>query len=208
MLIIIYSYNDKDLLFKLIQGTYKQQFSEEILDLLTQGKLKKKNLKFNNEENLIIFQKNIFPFSKSKEQVEIIIKLSEGLTGNLKFIEKYCEKICKFLEDNRTRFSSNKTNYTLNLDNPRDNEDIDEIYILLNKIINKTKDKPYDIIDYNCLFKNLIDIYYLKDLEIFCKLHNFVEIFNTQKARLIMKNLKDFYDKVHEKGINLIKTKN
>ena len=59
--------------------------------------------------------------------------------------------------------------FPINLNFPMDNDNIDEIYILVNEIMDKSKDKKtlFNIVN---LFTNLLNFAYWKDLEELWKL--------------------------------------
>ena len=189
---------------KLMKDKNGKIFSREIFNLLKDKTLSLIELSLQNDE-LIIFQKNLLLVSKSKEEINYLIKLSDGLEKGFQFIEENCAIICNVLETNFKIFASDNTNYLLALPKLIDKDDIDNIYISLQNIFYKTRDKKYKNIDLKELFEQLIYFYSNKTLNDFCKLHNIIIILKTQKINA--KIIENFYEKVHSKGMSLIKEK-
>ena len=165
------------------------------------------DLSFEKEEDINIIQKNLLLISKSKEEINNIIKISEGIINSLKFINNNCEKICGILEKNAKLFSFKETNFLLSLLNLRIDNNIDvnieEINKLLTSIFEFTKNKNYNIINLEEIFDILVNFYINKPLDEFCKLEKIIVLLKSQKIN--EKIIENFYNKFHNRGLNLIK---
>ena len=182
-----------------------KDYSRIVLDLLN-GKIKYEDLKFENNEDIIIFQKKLLEVSNSKEEINDIINMSKGLLSKLNFIKENFQKIIKVIENSLSIFSRWNINYyILDLDESLIDGDIDIICKTISDIIGLTKEKNIQILNYDNIFKNMVDIFYYKNLDEFCKLHNIIEIL--KKERIEQRIVEDFYYKENTKGISLIKNK-
>ena len=165
------------------------------------------DLSFEKEEDINIIQKNLLLISISKEEINNIIKISEGIINNLKFINNNREKICGILEKNAKLFSNKEKNYLLSLLNLRLDNNIDvnieEINKLLTSIFEFTKNKKYNIINLEEIFDILVNFYINKPLDEFCKLEKIIVLLKNQKIN--GKIIDNFYKIFHNRGLNLIK---
>ena len=204
LIVYIYANYDKEYLMKLIYSNKGNQYNRAVLDLLMSGTLKMNDLSFKNDKDLKIFQFGLLSISKNKEEINYIIKILNGFTKSLEFIQNNCPKICLILEENAKLFKREKTNYLLTPSNlTQDDKDINEIYQLLSNILNLTKEKSYKIINLEEIFDNMVDFFSSKELNEFCTLHNIVGLLKSQKIN--SKSIDNFYYKVHQKGMYLIK---
>ena len=201
----IYANYDKNSLLKLIQSKNSKECSRIVLDLLNDKELRFDDLSYKNQEDIDIIQKNLLFISKTKEEINYVIKLSEGLTNSLKFISKNCKEICVLLEKNASYFQWKDTNYLLSLANPQLDDNIDDIFKLLSEVIALTKDKKYKILNFEEIFEGLIDLYSNDSLDKLCKLDIIVSLLKTQKVKV--KSIENFYKTIHKKGMLLIKNK-
>ena len=181
---------DEKYLMKLIKGKNGPYFCRNILDLLYGGFNLNNFIKNNSKEDFEIFKKLLLSVAKNHNEVEYIVNITKGLTSSLNFIK---ENIDIFLAM-ESKF------FPINLEPPNNNDDINTIYLLVNDIINKSKEINLKIINLENLFINLLNFAYFKDLKELCKLHNFVKFI--AKERKIINN---FYQKIHEKGMTLIR---
>ena len=202
LIIEIYSNYDSDYLLLLMQSKNANIYSEIFLNLLFDNKIKFDKL-FKNAKDLKFIQKKLLLVAKKKYDVNYIIKLSKGLYNNLTFIEENFKTIYEILEKNASFFSWSTTNYQLSLDNLEYGANIDEIIKLISSILSKNKGKNYKILDYNEIFESLVNVYSNDELNQFCKLHNLIGLF--KQGELEIKIVNNFYNKVHEKGLFLIK---
>ena len=104
--------------------------------------------------------------------------------------------------DNLSIFTKLISNYELNLNNPEENEDIDKIYSIMNKLIELIKDKR-NILNYNEIFESMLSTFSNRELNDFYKLNKILNIKNNSFNQNIIER---FYNKVHHKGLSLIKS--
>ena len=86
LIVYIYANCDKKYLMELIQSKNGKDYCRNVFDLLNNKKLKLSDLSFDNENEKKIFQKNLLSVSKSKEDVNYVISISEGLTNSLELL--------------------------------------------------------------------------------------------------------------------------
>ena len=200
LIVRLYSIYNKDYLMKLIEDNWKE-CSRELFNLINNDILRLKDLNLENDE-LNKIQKYLLLVSKSKDEINYVIKISGGLYKSLKFIKDNCIIICKILEENAKLLYSQSTNYLLTLPKSLDEDNIDNIYNLLKSIYSLIKDKNYKIIDLEEIFDCLVNSYSNRNLKDFCKLHNIVGMLKSQGINSPI--IEKFYKKIHIKGINLI----
>ena len=206
LIVYIYASYDKEYLMTLIKSEKGKDYCRSVFDLLNDKILKFNELSFENEEELKSFQKNLLSVSTNKNEINYIIKLIKGLTNSLEFIKDNYKTICNILEKNASYFKFEKYNYQLTLESLcKEDNDIQKIYLLLKEIINGTKNKKYKIMDLEEIFDNMIDFYYNKSIYEYCQLHNIVALLKSEKINT--KKIEYFYNKVHQKGMNLIRNK-
>ena len=204
LIVNIYANYDKENLMKLIYSKNGNLYSRPIFDLLSYRSLKVGDLPFKDEKEIKVFQKILLNVSESKEEINYLIKISKGLTNSLRFIQDNCKTICSILEEKASYFSYQRTNYLLTLNNlSKEDNNIEEIFEILAKILNYTKDKNYKIINLDEIFDNMVDFFSSKELKEFCTLHKVIGLLKSQKIN--SKSINDYYYKVHQKGMYLIK---
>ena len=203
LLVKIYSYYDKESLMEIIQSKHGKEASRAIFDSLKQKEIQFEDLCFENKNDLDLFQKSLLFISETKDEINYVIKISEGLNNSLQFIYKNCKEICELLEKNASMFKWKETNYLLSLANPKIDDDINEIYNLLSQIIVKTNNRNYKIINFDEISEGLIDLYRNKSLEEICKLDKIFGLLKTQKIK--GETSIKFYNLIHNKGLYLIK---
>ena len=202
LLVNIYANYDKESLIDIIKSNHGKEASRAIFDLLNQKIIKLDDLSFENIKDLELIQKNLLFISDTKDEINYVIKISEGLTNSLKFIQQNCEEICKLLEKNASMLKWKDTNYLLSLSNPNIEDKIDDIYNLLSQIIVLTSKKNYKIINFDEISEGLVDLYRNKSLEEICKLDKIMALL---KQKIKGETLIGFYNLIHKKGLHLIK---
>ena len=201
----IYANYDKECLIDLIQSKNGKDYCSKILKLLIEKTLKISDLSFNNMGNVILFQKNLLDNATKKDEINIILKLSENLTKCLEFIVKNYQKIYSLLDESAGVFAKEEK-YCLTYKSPKNNEDIDTIFIQLNAIKDMIiKNSHKKILNFDELFNDLLLLYSTKTLEEIIKLHNIVKVL--QEIPIIISQKDNLYQKIHEKGMNLIATR-
>ena len=204
LIVYIYANYNIEYLMELIFSNTPNNYNRAILDLLMSNTLNLNDLSFKNLQDLQRFQINLLYVSKSKEEINYILKNINGLTKSLEFLQNNLHKICLILEKNAGFFRTSKDHYLLALANlTKDDNDINEIYHLLSNILNLTKDKNYKIINLEEIFDNMVDFFSNKELNEFCTLHNIVGLLESQKIN--SKSIDNFYYKLQQKGMYLNK---
>lgn len=189
----IFILDDNKYLMKLIKGKNGPDICRIIFDLLYDG-LKLDNFVNNNPKDFPLFRKILLSVASSQKQVEYVVNIIPGLINSLNFFKENINFLLKM----PSKY------FPLDLQPPMDKDDINNVYALVKEIVDKSSEKKYEIINIENLFENLINFsLYNKDLTELCKIHNFVPfIANERKGQVLINN---FYDKIHEKGMNLIK---
>ena len=205
LIIYIYANYDKDYLKKLIDSKNGKDYMRAIFDLIINKILKLSDLSFKNDEELKLFQKNLLLVSKSKEEINFTIKLFKGLTNSLQFILENIDIINSILDKKGGGFFGLDNNNYLTLENlTNEDNDIHKIYGLLSNIIKLSSNK-YNLINLEEIFEKMVDYYSNKSLNEFCKLDIIAGLLKNQK--IMTKKFDIFYNKIHQKGMNLIKNK-
>jgi len=186
----------------LIELKKSQEFSRAILDLIIIKDFNFYESLFKNEESIINFQNDLLLVSKTKIELNYILKLSKGLTKYLKFISDNYEKIYTIVKESASYFTFNKANYLLYLPKLENDDTIDTINELLKSILEKKNDDEFNIIDIEKILEHFITKYNDKPLNEFCKLKDIISIC-TQKG-IILLNTENLYINIHKKGVNLI----
>ena len=197
----IYTNHDKNRLIELIQSRNGRDYCRKILDLLLSKKLTPNDFTL-NEQKMSNFKKKLLSVSKGKNDINNILLLSKGLLECLIFINDNYNEIYKILS-NETYFGISEINLLI----PDKNDNIDNICLYLSKIINLSKYNYHSpIFNYNELFGNLISFYSSKSLAELCKLLNILNLFGSCYVK--QETIEKYYDKIHSKGLNLIKKMN
>ena len=205
----IYANHDKECLMELIQSDKSKDYCKAILGFLVKRTIKptELSLSFNNKEKIPIFQKNLLSNSKTRDELNIIIKLSENLAKSLEFIYSNYNDIYSILEKNSNKVFYKEASYLLTLPNPNANEEINEIYSYLIKIFKERhNEKKYKIINLEELFKQLIDYYGEKSLNELCSLNNFVNLLKEQNIE--SNYFEILYNQIHYKIMKSITNNN
>ena len=203
LIVEIYANYDNECLLKLIKSEKSEDYCKSLLNLLSIKQLKFNDLSF---EDLKLLQQKLLPVSTTKKEIQLIIKLIKGLTNNLTFIKDNCNDICLILENNKSFYKLDKYNYLLNVDDlTKEDNDINKIFQILQKIMNLTGGKKYSLLNLEEIFYNMVVFYSNYDLNVFCELHKIAGLL--KNAKIYTRKIDDFYNKVHQKGMNLIKNK-
>ena len=205
LIVIIYAFFNLENLIKLFESKNGNQSSKAMLDLLYNQEIKLEDLTFKNEEKFLLFQKNLLFASKTKEEINFVNKLSNGLINCLKFILQYCKEICEILEKNAGYFKRKDTNYLLKVAEPKIDDDITSITKYLTEIFQFIKKKDYKLINLEEIFESLNNMYSNKSLDELCKLNELADLLKTQNIK--QSTLENYYSSIHLKGINLIKNR-
>ena len=213
LIIKIYSVSDIYKLIELIKSDEKGEYCKALLNLIDKKDINIENLIIDEENERILFQSQLLDKSKKeKKMIEIILKLSGGITNCLYFVVQNFDKIYNILKDTVSKFfPSQKTkeaHYLINIENHCNEEDIDKIYVLLSTIKQYSKEKKYkyEIIDNNKIFEILLIYYSNKSIEDLCKLRNILQL-TSKENESYNKNQQNLDDKIHDMGINLIRNK-
>ena len=191
---------------------YKKEFFEIFYQLFYEKIIIPKDLYFLQEKAYIIQTFLLEKLSK-KEDINNIIDISSNLEYALLFINtNYIKIIDKlyFLSSYLSYFRNE--NIIVNLNNVEINNEmnIDNIIKFLDEIIQLGEEKSYHLINYEELFSSLVNKYYSKDINSFSDLCNYFKLHCLipiiQKHTQTLKT-DIFYDKIHSKGMNLVKNK-
>ena len=190
----------------LIKLKKSQEFSRAILDLIILKDFNFDGSLFENEESILNFQNDLLLVSKTKIELNYILKLSKGLTKYLKFILDNYEKIYTIImKESVSFFAFNKANYILTLPKLENDNTIEKINELLNSILEKKNKDDYNIVDIEKILEFFITKYNDKPLNEFCKLKDIVNMCN--EKGIILSNTETLYINIHKKGVKLINKK-
>ena len=212
--IYIIQLKEKEILNEIILKTNCQkEISKAILNLLKDKIIKPKDLFFLDNFDLEYFQLFLLKNVSKYDKINYIIKISQNIEKALEFISTNYIKIYEIF------FSNYSNSYNNDLDNNIYNSDLylqrkidlnnvsigdNLLYILelLKKIFALDNNNNYHLIDYERLFILLENKFFSKDIEIYYLLGNFISLTGKHINQEI---IIQFYDKVHEKGMNMIK---
>ena len=203
LLVKIYAFCDPNNLIDLIRGTNATQCSKVILDLLNSKEIKYKDLKFEKEEDYLLVKKKLLLVSKTKDDINIINKMSKGLVDCLQFILQFIKDIYDVLNKALGYFRNKKEHYFLKIPEPQIEDDIEKITAYLERIFQSSIDNEYKLINLEEIFSSLKNIYLNKSVDELCKLNDFVDFLRKQNVNI--KILEEYYSSIHNKGLNLIK---
>jgi len=186
----------------LIELKKNQEFSRAILDLIIASDFNFYDSLFKSEETILNFQNDLLSVSKTKIELNYILKLSKGLTKYLKFILDNYEKIYTIVKESANSYTFNKSNYLLSLPKLENDDTIEQINELLKSILEKKNKDDYNIIDIERILEYFITKYNDKPLNESCKLKDIVNMCN--EKGIILLNSENLYINIHKKGVNLI----
>ena len=202
----IFILRDKNILIELFfNPKFVKEFNKILFASLKDKSLVAKDFCFFQEKTQLI-QFNLLDEITEEKDVNYIIDISPNLEYSLQFILNNYKKINQKLDSFSSFF--NYPTLKLNLNNIEINDDIniDSIYFLINEIIKISSDNSILLINYEGIFESLDKKLYSEDinnLDIYCKLRCFKPLF----GRYIKQEIDKYYDRVHMKGLNLIKNK-
>ena len=194
-----------------IDSKNNKYYIRDIFTLLIQEDLKFADLgDLDNKIRLKKLKENFISVANTKEEINYILnKITPGLIDNLKFISENINLICKILEQNAEKNKKEKKdkkkeefNYILNIPGPEKEDDLKQIGEILLKILNNMKNKKYALLNFNQIFNQLVDIYANETLDEFYNLKSLINTLNNQLSNITIEN---YYTKIHQKGMNLIK---
>ena len=194
-----------------IDSKNNKYYIRDIFTLLIQEDLKFADLgDLDNKIRLKKLKENFISVANTKEEINYILnKITPGLIDNLKFISENINLICKILEQNAEKNKKEKKdkkkeefNYILNIPGPEKEDDLKQIGEILLKILNDMKNKKYALLNFNQIFNQLVDIYANETLDEFYNLKSLINTLNNQLSNITIEN---YYTKIHQKGMNLIK---
>jgi hypothetical protein len=180
---------------KLIKGVNGPNICRSILDLIYQKEISFDKLGFKQDEDFKIFHKTLLSVSINKNELEMVVKIFEGLYPCLNFINENIDLI----------LTMDSKCFPINLDPPREKDDINEILRLINEITNKNTKKKFKVINIEDIFDNLLNYAYYKDIKELYKLSKFIPLLSKDKKGQNLIN--NFYKKIHQKGMSLITNK-
>ena len=195
LIVLIFFNSNPKYLNKFFSGTNGPNFCRSILDLKNKQQINLNNIKsiFEKNEDYLTFQNVLLSVANTKKEIEFVITLQKGLIASLNFIKDNINIL--LLMDSRL--------YPIKLEFPNEKYDINDIFVLVNDIVNKSSEKKYKIINVEEIFETLMNYTVFKDLNELCKFHNFVPLITKDKKGINLINT--FYKNVHSKGLNLIR---
>ena len=210
LIIKLYSGNIeyKSLIKDFLESKNIKYYIRDIFTLLIQEEINIIDLDIvDDKEKTEKIKKSFLEVANTKEEINYILnKFSKGLINYLQFIKENINLICSILEKDVVQKEKTKkkeeNNYILNIPGPDKEDDIHKIYELMNDILNQMKNKKYSIINYEQFFNQLVDIYSNETLDELCDLKKFKELL---KQYLKKDTIENYYIKIHQKGMNLIK---
>ena len=201
LLIYITQLKQKEILNTLIfKIKYQEEISKVILNLLNDEILAPKDLFFFQKFNLKDFQLLLLMKITHKREINKIIGISEHLEKALEFIEMNYITLYKKVKSLTSFYEIN--NFQIDLSNLKIDDNLSYILELIKKIFTLGNDNSYHLINYEKIFLCLDTKFFQNDTDKYFLLNDFVSL--TEKY-LSQKIIDEFYDKVHEKGIKMIK---
>ena len=196
----VYAYYENNFLMELLKSKNGEECSRILLDFLIGKELKIDDFSFQNEEERNNLQLNLLHVTRTKDEINYVIKISEGLENSLKFINQNHKEINDLIEKISGIFQ--RENNFLSLESPKLADNLDNIFDLFTSIINLSKARKYKIINYAEILEDLIKLYKNESLDRLCQLDKFVKLLNEQKIKI---NTYDYHIAVHNKGKILIR---
>jgi len=205
----------KTLLKGFLDSKNIKYYIRDIFTLLIQEEIKISDLDLvdaeDKKEKINKVKKEFLEVSNTKEEINFILnKFSKGLIEYLQFIQENIDLICNILDKSANKKKKNKNKkeemnyYILNLPAPDKEDDINQIYELIKDTIFKMQKnaRKYNILNFEQIFNQLVDIYANETLDELCNLRQFKELL---QKHLSKDTLENYYIKIHQKGMNLIK---
>ena len=199
--IYIMQLKEKEILNEIINKTkYKKEFSKAILSLLKDKIIEPKDLFFFQKFNLEKIQSFFLEQISSKKEINHIIGISQKLEKALEFIATNYTELYKKIKALSSIFDKN---FQIDLTNLEIGDNLSFILNLLKEIITISNSNSFHLINYEILFKHLDDYFYEKDIDTYYQLNEYISL--TEKY-LNKQIIKEFNDKIHKKGMEMIKS--
>ena len=202
LIVIIYANYNNDYLMELLFCEDGKNYSKVVFNLIIDRKIKYTDLKFKNQENIFQFQKNLLDIAKTKRDINNILKISKGLNNSLTFILNNYKIIYSILDEDKSIYLSDESNFILVLPKINENDNIENIYDSLKNLLNIKNKKDCYIINFEEIFDELVNFYSNKELNELCNLKKILFLFKSNNLKIY--NIDKFHKKIHEKGIQLI----
>ena len=200
LILKIFAIQKKEYLLELIDSKDSEIYYECIRNLIKENILEREDLKLLKKDTLLKYQEFILE-KKCKTRKEIeedLLKLFRGVVNAFKFIINNYKKIIDILRNDKK-----KEKYYLALPKLEKNDNLDDIYNLLKEIISlEKKNLHIKIIDYEKIFKDLLDLYLNDSLDELLKLKTIAQLFEGNKMHEDL--TEKFYYNFHSKGMRLI----
>ena len=141
------------------------------------------------------FQNSLIKCANSSEKIQIIIDFGRGIENTLNLIFENLFIIISKLDEENKPFKG------FNLNNPEEKDDIQQIFIIFNKINDAVKQskKEYNLVKIEDIFEKMVDTYIKKNLNDYLLLKNFIK-----KGNINSNILDKYYTNIHVKGMTLI----
>ena len=207
----IYSIIDIEYMLALIKIENDNYFDKALFNLLKEKYVIKEDFKNLNEKGIKEIQNGFLNIAKNKEDINEIIMLSDSMTHYLDFLLSNIDIICDILENEiKSKSGEIPRNYNFRLSfvelSNETNEIAIQIYIKLIDIVEKTLKKGYQIIDLDNIFQSLVNFFLSKNIDDLCMLNKII-IALKERPKISYNIIEDYYKKVHERGISLIRNK-
>ena len=198
--IYIFQLKQKEILVEIIFiSKYQKEITKAILSLLKEEIIEPKDLFFFQNFDMKHFQSLLLEKISYKREIRYIIDISQYLEKALEFIATNYIKIKEKIKS-LTLFYEKE--FKIDLNNLKIGDNLSLVLDLLRKIINISNENSYHLINYEKLFKLLDDNFFPKNLEVYCQLNDFISLIEKYlNSQIII----EFYDKVHKKGMEIIK---
>ena len=198
--IYIFQLKQKEILVEIIfTSKYQKEISKTLLNLLKEEIIEPKDLFFFQNFDMKRFQLLLLEKISYKREIRYIIDISQYLEKALEFI---ATNYIKIKEKIKSLTSFYEKEFKIDLSNLKIGDNLLLVLDLLRKIFNISSENSYHLINYEKLFKLLDDNFFPKNLEVYCQLNDFISL--TEKY-LNSQIIIEFYDKVHKKGMEMIK---
>ena len=198
--IYIIQLKEKEILNDIInKSKYQKEFSKALLSLLKDKIITPKDLFFFQKFNLENVQSFLIEQILKKVEINYIIEISQNLEKALEFISRYYLQLYKKVKSLSSFFEKE---FKIDLSNLEIGDNFQTILELLKEIFKISNNNSCHLINYEILFKSLDKKFFDKDIEIYSKLNDYITLTENYLNKQI---IKDFNDKFHNKGMDMIK---
>ena len=189
---------------EIFDSKYANEFCISIFNSLYDRNLKIDEIIFLDEKDRFSLQDNLLKISETYQDIKLIIKISKNLTNSCRFITKNFKMILNIVKKDpnfKLRY-----NVFIPLCNVNEEDNINDIYKAIYDLVSIDDDEFKNLVDFEKLQSDLINFYNKKTLNEFTELG---KVFNLLKMSNIIgnKELENYYENLHFKGINLINKK-